>query len=160
MQVLVKCWVPEHYDFVTHAVLDLDEVMIQKLLAKLDAAEKMGRDYAEWAFRGFVYDDCTPDWIDACPETVGLTDDEFETCDDGSFFIFPAEKEKRWDETEAASGMRPVTMYVMAACGDRRGGAVHWQGYDKHGGAESRCETYRLHRDDLQEILDEIHRRS
>ena len=156
MQVLVKCWTPEFYDFVTHAVLDLDEPMIERLLDRLTAVDEMN---AHHDVAGFVYDDCTPDWIDACPDTVGLTQKEFDTCDDGSFFIFPAEKEQKWDENDAISGMRPVSMYVMAARGNRRGGAVHWQGYDKHGGAESRCETYRLHRDDLQEILDEMHRR-
>ena len=156
MQIIVKCWMPDWYDAVSHAIIEVDAALMDDLLAKLALADKMKADDSE--FMGLEYNRYDPIFVDVCPDDISMSEEEFEALSDNGWDFLPAKTEL--DEV----GIRPCMLMVMAGnilhhrLGDDPvpDGRVYWYGYDKHGGAESRIETYSLYAKDLREIAAEI----
>jgi hypothetical protein len=149
MRIIVKCWTPEWYDAVSHAILDLSAEMVEKLLARIAAVNALKKQDDD--IQSVEYHDYTPVFVDlGDPVCIGRTEEQMVAIDDGG-----------WDFLKTDPGleevsMRPVTLHVTEGVGTKSGGSVYWQAYDKHGGAESRSDTYRLYETDLREILERI----
>jgi len=166
MNIIVKCWTPDFYDFAEHAVIEFDLALVDSLLAKIALAERITgfivqAEFTQAESEGFMgleYDSYDPRFVTiGDPETIGMTEDEFDELSDGGFHIFPREMDNHdWNE----ESMRPVMLMVMAARGDKSGGRVYWYGYDKHGGADCRSETYSFDVKDLQAIRGQLKERS
>lgn len=150
MKIIVKCWTPEWYDAVTHAILDLSADMVEKLLKRIAAVNKT-KQVVDGDLIGWQFDDYTPVFVNVGdPECIGMTEEAFDDLSDSGWEYLP-------DNTELEEvGLRPVTLFAMQGRGES-GGRVYWQGYDKHGGAESRVETYSLHESDLRAISGKFH---
>ena len=148
MKVIVKCWTPECYDAVTHAILDLSAEMVEGLLKKIAAVnetKKVNSDLMGWQFY-----DYTPVFVDIDdPECIGWTEEQFDDLSDCGWDYLSI------DVGLEEVGMSPVTLFAIHGEG-KSGGRVYWQAYDKHGGAESRCETNSLYESDLRKILEKI----
>lgn len=153
MQIIVKCWTPEWYDFVTHAVIKFDLALIHDLLNKLQYAELISKGYgSKQRFIGLEFNSSDPLFIDlGDPTEIGLEDDD--SLDDEGYAIIPAKfQNHEWDEV----AMFPVAQIIRAANGSKSGGTVYWQAYDKHSGADGRIETYSLSAEDLREIKEQL----
>lgn len=146
MKIIIRCSTPEFYDFVTHAVLDLDEDLIGNLLGKFELVNQMAADDPEFA--GIEYDRNDPQFVKmGCADDIGMTDEEFSDLSDGGWAFLPAKmQEHDWDAEEIR--MRPVSMMVS--------GNVYWVAYDKHLGMEGRISTFWLSAKDLRDILDRL----
>lgn len=158
MKIIVKCCTPEWYDAVTHAVIDFDLALADDLLEKLNYAQLVADRYGtEKRFMGLEFDDYSPEFINlGDPTEIGLEDDSL----DAGFAIILA---KFQDCEFVDANMRPVMQMVMAGdvahhplTGRVKNGRVYWYGYDKHGGAESRTETYSLYEKDIREIREAL----
>jgi len=158
--VLVKCWTPEWYDSVTHAVIEFDEALVDDLLEKLHYAQLVADRYgSEKRFMGLEFDSYDPNFINlGDPANLGIDDDEL----DEGYVILAAENENH-EALDNETGMRPVMQMVMA--GDVvhprlkeriMNGRVFWYGFDKHGGAGCRAETYSLYEKDIREIKEAL----
>jgi len=154
MQIIVKCWTPEHYDGVTHAVIPMDVGMINVLLNRLELANTMKSMGGNSEFMGLQYDRYDPYFIDVpvdLRDQFDMTEEDFDMLCDEGYHILPAKMDDySWDEV----GMRPCMLMVMA--GDNDTGRVYWYGYDKHGDASCRAETYSLTVDDLRKIKETL----
>lgn len=148
MHILVKCWTPEHYDAVTHAVITMDLALVDDLLEKLALADRMETEQELLGnrFMGLEFDDFEPDFINLGVSTdIGLDDDSL----DEGYAIIPAEFQ---DYEFDVISMRPVMQMAMAANGSKSGGRIYWYAFDKHGDASCRAETCSLREKDLLEI--------
>lgn len=159
MQIVLKCWTPEHYDFVTHAVIPFCDQLVDDLLEKMALANRLRLEHTD--FMGLEFDRYDPYFIDSDPDTLGMTEEEFEELSDGGFSILSAKMdETEWDTVS----ILPCMLMVMA--GDlvegkvKDNGRVYWFGYDKHGNAGDRAETYSLYEKDLLEIREALKDRS
>lgn len=162
MQIAMKCWTPEHYDFVSHAVLEVDIALVDNLLAKLALADRMIIEQkALGRFMGLEFDSYDPVFIDATPDTLGISEDEYdEELSDVGHIILPAKMDgHEWEQV----AIRPCFQMVMAGDvvhhrlpGKVGGGRVYWYGYDKHGDASCRAETYSLYEKDLRDIREAL----
>ncbi len=158
MHILVKCWTPEHYDAVSHAVIEMDLVLVDNLLEKIALADRMETEQELLGnhLMGLVFDGYEPDFINLDTEDLGLTEEHEEQVEGLEFegyFILPANLEKHeW----VVCSMRPVMQMAMAANGSKSGGRIYWYAYDKHGDASCRAETYSLHEKDLREIREAL----
>jgi len=149
MFVIVKCWHPEYYDAATHAVIEFDLELVDNLLAKLALANRIKLEQESLGrFMGLEFDSYDPIFIDISVddlETLGIGDSDL----DEGFLILPANLEKyEWNKTR----MLPVMQMVMAGDIPHPNGRVYWYGFDKHGDAGCRAETYSLYENDLLEI--------
>lgn len=160
MKIIVKCWTPECYDAVTHAVIEFDHAMVKDLLEKLRFADKVAKRYRgmDTRFMGLEFDNYDPDFVNfGDPTEIGLENDDSL---DAGFSIIPAKFENyEFDVTS----MRPVMQMVMAGDVPHHRlpdyvpeGRVYWYGFDKHGNAGCRAETYSLYEKDLREIMSAI----
>lgn len=148
MKIIVKCWTPEWYDDVTHAVIEFDVALADNLLAKLALAARMEKLLGD-RFMGLEYNSPDPTFINfGDPTDIGLEDDD--SLDEGYEFIPAKFQDYEFDET----AIRPVIQCVMAGCGGN--GRVYWYGFDKHGNAGCRAETYSLSEQDIRDIREEL----
>jgi len=155
MQIVLKCWTPEHYDSVTHAVIPFCDKLVDNLLKKMALANRLRLELwqaGDKDLMGLEFDRNDPYFIDSDPDTLGMTEQEFDELSDDGFHMLPAKMdETEWDEVS----IRPCMLMVMAglvADEVRDNGRVYWYGYDKHGDAGCRVETYSLYAKDLIEI--------
>ena len=155
MQIITKCWTPEWYDAVSHAVLEVDLNLIEMLARRVALANRMKQEDSE--FMGLQYDRYDPCFIDVGDsETIGMTEEEFDGLSDGGWAILPEKMDgHEWDYV----GMRPCKLMVMAGDVDHHrlpdrvpNGRIYWYGFDKHGNSECRAETYAISSADLQEL--------
>lgn len=171
MQIALKCWTPEHYDCVTHAVIPFCDQLVDDLLRKMALANRLRLELwqaGDRDFMGLEFDRNDPYFIDSATvlgapfcatdaETLGMKEEDFDELSDGGFSILPAKMdETEWEEVS----IRPCMLMVMA--GDlveeavKDNGRIYWYGYDKHGDAGCRAETYSLYAKDLQEIKEAL----
>ena len=162
MQIIVKCWTPECYDAVSHAIIEVDLNLIEMLARRLALANKMKLEDSE--FTGLQFNRYDPTFIDMPVELMddfGMTEEEFDDLSDGGWSILPEKMDgHEWDYV----GMRPCKLMVIAGevvtdskfepTGEIRenSGRIYWCGFDKHGNSECRAETYAISSADLQEL--------
>ena len=160
MQIITKCWTPEWFEAVTHAVLEVDMDLLAYLAQKMHVANRMKLD--DPAITGLEYDCYDPLFVrvDDAAE-IGLTEEELDELCDGGQHVLPASlADHKWDTT----AIRPCRLMVRA--GDlvlddhlrptkkirENSGRIYWFGWDKHGGADCRVETDGILPADLQEL--------
>lgn len=157
MQIITKCWTPEWYDAVSHAVLDVDLNLIEMLARRLALANRMKQEDSE--FMGLQYNRYDPCFIDVPVELMDqfdMTEEEFDGLSDGGWAILPAKMDGyEWDYVS----MRPCMLMVMAGDVDHHrlpdrvpNGRIYWYGFDKHGSSQCRAETYAISLADLHEF--------
>lgn len=151
MNIIMKCWTPEWYNNVTHAVIEFDVALVDDLLEKFKYAQLVAKKYGvESGFMGFEFTDYSPDFVDfGDPTEIDLEDDSL----DEGYDIIPA---KFQDYEFDVTSMCPVMQMVMAGNVGLKNGSVCWYGYDKHGGAGCRAETSSLFEKDIREIKEAL----
>lgn len=160
MKIITKCWTPEWFEAVTHAVLDVDIEFLENLAQKIHIANGMKLDDPE--FTGLEYDRYDPLFVrvDEAAD-IQMTENDFGRLYDGGWHILPASMDNHeWD----ATNMAPCRIRVMAGeiVLDNKfqptknirdnSGRVYWYGFDRHGNSECRAETESFDPQDLQEL--------
>jgi len=158
MHIIVKCWTPEWYDSVSHAIIEVDIGLIEMLAKRISFANKLRQEDSE--FMGLQYDRYDPYFVDISEEDVGMTDKQWCDLSDGAWLVVPPEilENHEWNTSHGKAlepvNVRPCMLMVMA--GDDDLGHVYWYGYDKHGGSGCRAETYSISKRDLHHIADKL----
>lgn len=164
MQIITKCWTPEWFEAVTHAVLDLDIELLEYLAQRMHVANRLKLEESE--FMGLQYDRYDPRFVrvDDAAE-IQLREEAFDELSDAGQYVLPASMDNHeWEE----AGMRPCVLMVRA--GDlvlddefkptgkirENSGRIYWYGFDKHGGADCRVETYSISPKELHELAGEL----
>ena len=143
MQVLIKLFTPEYYDAATHAVICVTPGLIEFLAEAMRLADRLHKENN--CFLGLEYWDYTPEFIDfACPEKLGMTEEEFEQEIETGCIVFPDADAPTISALAQTIPMTTVSLFVSDD-------DFHWIGYDKYVGASGRCETYSFKRADLEE---------
>jgi len=137
MLVLVRLLTPEHMTEPNHALLEVTPGLVRDIAKKMGLAKRLHAE--DHYFLGLKYVDYTPEFIDldsdAYSEMEQGYDGSAEDMDnelDAGPIILP----RKFDGTYEI-GMRPVTLFVSDD-------DFHWAAYHKHGGSESRVETYTI----------------
>ena len=111
MKIIVKCWTPEWYDAVTHAVIEFDLALADDLLEKLHYAQLVAERYGpDKRFMGLEFDSYDPNFINLGDlEEVGIEDSLL----DEGYLILPAKLENH-EALNNETSMGLVRQMVMA----------------------------------------------
>ncbi|MHA2279684.1 MAG: hypothetical protein ACXAC5_02155 [Promethearchaeota archaeon] len=155
MQVLVKCWTPEFIDDPTHVVIDVTKTLAQYIWERMELAKRLKA--LDQHFLGLRYDDYSPEFMDFGPNDLeaicGMMDgsdggeygeEDFDSAMEAGCLILP-----RKFEPAVPTSMRPCSLQISDT-------DFQWIAYHKHGGAESRAETYSCTEKDLNDWAAEL----
>jgi len=129
LKVLVKVVTSEHYDGVTHAVINVNLSSINFITAQMKLAERLAckdTDFKSLSFTNYVVD------------FLNLDEGEFESIED--YLILDGDCEIPGKVVEVV----PMELIIS-------NNSFFWAGFDKHVGVNGRVETYMFDKSDLEE---------